>query len=148
MQICEEKCTFDLEISRHNAIDGANVGNSFKTVEGSCGDELVVDGILPGHFNDAYQDNCPDWDGTDAPDCCVSHGYGTGRNTIKNQYGNVIAFAECNHEANVILSQVEVNCNCGHKKGIFFITKALIPRSQKSYPTTIVLKLNISFHIL
>ena len=92
--------------------------NDIKSVEGRCGDTFWIDHVL-GSFNDAYKDNCPDWDGDVAPDCCISQYWGTGAYAIKNQNGKLIAFTNCNAVTNIILSQAEVSCNCVRRKGMF-----------------------------
>ena len=126
--VFEEKCTFKLGISRINPENGYDMGNVSKTVEGKCGDVFEVNGVASGYFNDAYtNNNCPDWDGGAAPDCCVSNYYGNGVNKIMNQNGELIGFAHCSFEKNVIISQDEVDCMCSYKTGIY-LHNALCPK--------------------
>ena len=99
-----QNCTFKVIVSR-------KTGTEVKMFEGMCGDTFVIETVL-GSFNAAYTfNNCPDWDGDVAPDCCVSNGWGDGINAIKNQNGKLIAFTDCDAETNIILSQAEANSN-------------------------------------
>ena len=107
-----QNCTFKVIVSR-------KTGTEVKMFEGMCGDTFVIETVV-GSFNAAYMlNNCPDWAGVVAPDCCVSNGWGDGINAIKNQNGKLIAFTNCNAVTNIILSQAEVSCNCVRRKGMF-----------------------------